>query len=187
MQSVLPRFPLGPFRSSLIALVALTCASVAHADLGAYLQLTIAGEPVPGGVVSAGHEGTIRVRSVSLAGFAPVTTAGAVLAPQSRPVTFLMEVDRSAPELLAAWANNSLVDEATFEFYASSAGPEVHLLTLTLNDARVASYALTSSDSLDAELVDRPTTVLVSLTYGTALLRHEPSSSASAISWQPNP
>lgn len=189
MQIPSARLPLAIIRALLPSLLAaLAWTSVAHADLGAYLQLTIAGDPVPGGVISAGHEGTIRVRSVSFAGFSPVTAAGAVLGPQSRPVTFLMEIDRSAPALLSAWSNNALVDEATFEFYGSGGGGgEFHLVTLTLNNARVASYAFTSSDSLDPELANRPATVLVSLTYVTAQLTHEPSSSASAINWQPGP
>jgi type VI secretion system Hcp family effector len=175
------------FLRRLILAVGLTLVLVspAQADLDAYLTLTLNGSQITGGVVSAGREGTIRVRALSFTGFAPVNPNGTSGAEQSRPITFLMDVDRSSPDLLAAWANNALVNQAIFRLYQPNQfGSEVNYLTLTLSGGRVSSYSLSSPDSLDPDLVSRPATILVGFTYATAELVHEPTGNTQVITWQ---
>lgn len=177
-----------PFRSLLLtaaAVIGLAVAAPASADLNGYMELTVNGNAVPGDVTVAGREGTIEVYAVSLDGFSPVRTGGSTAAAQSRPLSMLIDVDRSAPALLGAWANGSLVNQAVIRFYEPNQfGAEVNYLTLTLTNGRVASYALSSPDNLDPSLVARPATLLVGFTYASALLEHEPSGQAQAIGWQ---
>lgn len=168
-----------------LTMAGLCVASPASADLDAYMTLTVGGNVVQGDVTQTGREGTIRVRAVSLDGFSPLRSGGSVSAAQSRPVSLLIDVDRSAPPILGAWASGNVVNEAVIRFYQPNQfGAEENYLTLTLSNGRVSSYALSSPDNLDPALASRPATVLVGFTYANALLEHELSGQAQAIGWQ---
>ena len=169
----------------LAAIGLLLVGAPASADLDAYLTLSINGVAVPGDVTTPGREDTIRVHAVSFDGFSPVRAGGGLSAPQSRPISVLVEADRSAPALLGAWASGSAVTSAVIQFYEpSQTGSEVNHLTLTLVNGRVSSYSVSSPDNLDPDLAARPMTVLVGFTYSTAVLEHGPSGQSQGIGWQ---
>jgi len=153
-------------RIFLVLLLGLLLVSTARADLNGYLTLEIEGVTIEGGSEIAPHEGKIVVHAVSHSGFSPVDAAGRIGAPQHRPITLLKPLDRATPLLWQAWANSSTIDNAIIEFYRpGSGGAEENYLVMQLSGGAISSIALGSPDNLDPDLMSRPATELITLTY----------------------
>ncbi|MFK7896542.1 MAG: type VI secretion system tube protein Hcp [Myxococcota bacterium] len=170
----------------LVALSNLT-ASIAAADLPAYLELTVNGQVIAGDSLAVETEDQIAVYAVSLPVFSTVSSGGAVRNPSSRPVTLLMDFDRSGSEILNAWATGATVNSAVISLYRATAGgggATENWATLTLSGGRISSYVLNSPDSLDPAVQGRPATLLVGLTYQSATLAENASGQSRTITWQ---
>lgn len=169
----------------LCAIVAAALPSRAEAALDALA--VIIGESqgqIVGDVDIPPNEGKIRIKAFGGSMSAVYDAASGVpgSGKQHRPVRLLKDVDRTSPQLLAAFKNNERLLAVTLEFYRpTQAGAEENYLTIVLQNAYIVSL-LPSSSSQEDDLTI-PFRETISLTYESMTVTWESSGVSTQIDW----
>jgi len=162
----------------------------AEAAQTVHLTLEIDGNVIPGDstVASLDRADTIECSSFGENGYTPISAASGLPTGrrQHRPITITKRVDKSSALLWKAWANNELVTKADFRFYrpdSVTGTTEVHFLTVTLENGKIAGMSVGSQDVIAGGANAPPAMESVTFTFETITWTYELDGSNHTDTW----
>lgn len=133
--------------AALLSAAVLVPTSEANAALNAYLKLKgqKAGD-IKGSVTQKGREGAIKVIAASHEIVSPRDPASGLPTGkrQHKPFVFILEIDKSTPQLMNAIATNEKLPSATFEMGGGKDGAALYRINLI--NASVAAFEFVTLD-----------------------------------------